>query len=81
MTLTEREMVSDLCVSIKDFMELVTENTIKVRCKDCPNWNWNKFPNAEPMGIPCGCTIFRGLGRSPREYCSKGEEYADNVTG
>ena len=82
---------------IELIMERVAENTITlmaeydlpfewltkrdVYCGNCANWNYNKFPNAKAMGIPCGCTIFRGLGRAPYEYCSRGEEYADNVTG
>lgn len=54
---------------------------VKTFCKDCRLWNYNKYPNAEIMRLPCGCTVFKGLGKSPRDYCSKGDKDGSKTSG
>ena len=50
---------------------------VKVTCRECKSWNYNKHPNTKTMQFPCGCTIYKGLGKSPWDYCSRGVKSDD----
>lgn len=52
-----------------------------VICRDCKSWNYNKFPNAREMQFPCGCTVYKGLGKTPQDYCSRGEKDGNKTSG
>lgn len=67
------ESMMSLVNLIEDNVRLMESNSVKVRCEGCALWNYNKFPNAKVMGLPCGCTVYKGLGRAPNKYCSEGE--------
>lgn len=47
---------------------------VKTFCKECKKWNHNKFPMAKVLDMPRECTVYKGLGRTPHDYCSKGDK-------
>lgn len=52
-----------------------------ITCQDCKSWNYNKFPNTREMQFPCGCTVYKGLGKTPQDYCSRGEKDGNKTSG